>query len=428
MASCSQVSSLLQAYIDGELGHAEKSIFEQHLRECGPCRHELNEQNGCSARIFESMAEHRLQSCLRSRVLAHLPDMDPAVERGSHPTDPQYARRRYRSPVPHRWLAAAAVLVVAFVGFYASTRPERVPILDVAIGMVTFSDSDDAYHKQPGATRFEKVALTALVYPGGEYETLSEGRLALSLVGGSTVKVNHDSSLRLENNRRVEVAEGLTWFDVGHDKRLFNVNTPDGDIMVYGTTFVVEVRPDATTLTVTEGNVLVSNDKSKVGVSRGNQLVFQKGVPLGEPYPVDADAVAAWANAIVPDADALALFLRTLELRRSGQQSIPAIPVHGVWTLEGKRVNAIQLTWTPTGQVSGHCGYIVHVADDEGNLLYIDTLDGGLFNDPLRSEHQIPLGDSPLRGLKSAYIKLIPDHTSGSTEVPMKVSLVAVLE
>lgn len=374
------------------------------------------------------MAGHRLQSGLRARVLAHLPEMDPALERGSHPTDPQYAKRRYRSPVPHRWLAAAAVLVVAFVGLYVSTRPERVPILDVAVGMVTFSDGGDVYHKQPGATRFEKAVLTALVYPGGEYETLAQGRLALSLIGGSTVKANYNTSLTLEDNRRVDVAQGLTWFDVGYDKRLFNVKTPNGDIMVYGTKFVVEVAPGATTLTVTEGNVLVANDKGKVGVSRGNQLVFQKGVPLGEPYPVDADAVAAWADAIVPDADALALFLQTLELRRSGQQSIPAIPVHGVWNLEGKRVDAIQLNWTPTGQVNGHCGYIVHVADDEGNLLYIDTLDSTLFNDPLRSEYQITLGDAPLRDVRSVYTKLIPDHTNGSTEVPMTVRLVTVVE
>jgi hypothetical protein len=188
---------------------------------------------------------------------------------------------------------------------------------------------------------------------------------------------------------------------------------------------VVEVTPDATKVTVTEGDILVSNDLGKTGVSKGNQLVMRNGEPLAKPYPVDAAAVAAWADAIVPDPEAMALFLQTLEMRQAQHAAIQAVPVYAVWNLSKHRVEEIQLTWTSDGMASGHCGYIIHVADGNGNLLYIDTLDSALFNDVNRSEITLPLPGGPIAGVDVIHIKLVPDHTDGSTETEVGVNVVA---
>lgn len=425
MASCSQVSSLLQAYIDGELGNAEKSILEQHLRGCGLCQVELREQNACSAQMFETLSGERLQGSLRARVLAHLPEMDPALKQGSHPTDPQYARKRpRRSGIPKFLLAAAAAIVVIAGGFTYRKSTPPAP-LQPAAGMVTFSENDEVYSRTPEERTFQVAALKSLVRPGDQFETLARGRVAVSLVGGTIVKANYNAGFTIHDNRSVSVAQGPTFFDVGHDRRLFNVDTPNGDILVFGTAFVVEVSGDATTVTVTEGDVLVSNDLGKTGVSKGNQLVMRYGEPLAKPYPVDTAAVAAWADAIVPDPEAMALFLQTLELRQTQHAAIPAVPVYAVWNLSDRRVEEIQLTWTSDGMANGHCGYIIHVADGNGNLLYIDTLDSALFNDVNRSEIVLPLPGGPITGIDVIHIKLVPDHTDGSTETEVGVNVVA---
>ncbi len=428
MASCSQVSSLLQAYIDGELGHAEKSILEQHLRDCSPCRHELGEQNGCSAMIFESLASQRLHGSLRARVLAHLPEMDPAPRLGSHPTDPQYARRRPRAAAFPRLVLVAAASIVVMAGIYFSTTQSTPTVSrQPAMGMVTYSNGNEVFRKSANAETFLAADLKSLVRAGDQFETLAKGRLAVSLIGASIVKANYNSGLTIHDNRRVSVEQGLTFFDVGQDKRLFNVETPNGEILVFGTAFVVEVAASATKVTVTDGDILVSNDLGKTGVSKGNQLVFRKAERLPQPYPVDAAKEAAWADEIVLDPDALALFLQTLESRAALRDEIPAVPVHMVWNLSNRTVSEIQLDWVPDGRAVDHCGYIIHVADEKGNLIYIDTLASSLFDDANRNQAKLPLPGGPVTGIEELHIRLVPDHSDGTIETDMLVSAVATL-
>jgi hypothetical protein len=96
-----------------------------------------------------------------------------------------------------------------------------------------------------------------------------------------------------------------------------------------------------------------------------------------------------------------------------------------VWNLADRRVEEIQLNWTPDGKTTGHCGYIIHVADGNGTLLYIDTLDSTLFNDASRSQATLPLPGGPVTGVEVIHIKLVPDHTAGSIETEMNISVVA---
>lgn len=414
MASCSQVSSLFQAYIDGELGDAEKGILEIHLRECRSCQADLNEQSAFTERVFQSLGEQRFQGGLRSRVLAHLPEMDPALNLGSHPTDPQYARRRQQNtPFPRILAAAAAVLLVA-VGALLFRDTSAPVALKPVMGMITFNEGEEAFCKSTTESVYRSVELKSLVRADEEFETLAKGRLAMSLISGTVVKANYSSGFTVHDNRRISVAQGQTFFDVGHDQRLFNVETPDGKIVVFGTAFVVEVQKGATTLTVTKGTVLVSNSTGTTGVIKGNQLVFRKDEALRKPVPVDADAVAAWAYEIVPDADAEALFRQTLETRQELQDAIPAVPIYVVWNNENQRLKDIRLSWTPGSPLQVHCGYIIHVSDDKGELVLVDYLPGSLFDDVNRLQLDLPIPDGPISGVQVLYIKLVPDYREGA--------------
>lgn len=311
--------------------------------------------------------------------------------------------------------------------YFSTTQSTPTVSRQPVMGMVTYSNGNEVFRKSANAETFLAAELKSLVRAGDQFETLAKGRLAVSLISGSMVKANYSSGLTIHDNRRVSVDQGLTFFDVGRDKRLFNVETPNGDILVFGTAFVVEVAPSATKVTVTQGNILVSNDLGKTGVSKGNQLVFRNGERLAKPYPVDAVKEAAWADEIVPDPEAVALFLQTLESRVALRNEIPAVPVNIVWNLSDRSVSEILLEWVPDGRAADHCGYVIHVVDEKGNLIYIDTLASSLFDDVNRKTANLILPGGPVTGIEELHIKLVPDHSDGAIETDMNVSVVATL-
>lgn len=425
MASCSQVNSLFQAHIDGELGRSEKRILDEHLHECAACRAEMDRQKACTTQVFEALSDQRLMWGLRSRVLAHLPEMDPALRQGSHPTDPRFASRKTRGEFPWLVLGAAALLVLFATAFlYAPTQ--SAPGAAVPMGMVTFNDGSGVLRTEPGDEDYDSVALKSLVVAGERYETLDDGRLALALVGGSMVKVNHDSALTVVDNRRVTVEHGLTFFDIGRDRRHFYVETPTGEIMVFGTAFLVDVSGETTTVTVTEGDILVENSAGKTAVSRGNQVAFTRNDPMPKPRAVDTAPLMAWADAIVPDPGAMALFLETLEQRTAANMAIAAEPVYAVGPLKGRMVEEFILTWVPDSVADGHCSYTLYVTDTDGQLRMLDSIDGAVFDDPNRAQITITVPDAPIQDVDVLHIKLIPDYSTGDAEVEfVDVSAVA---
>lgn len=414
MASCSQVNSLFQAYIDDELGHAEKSILECHLRECGACREEMDAQNTCVARVFESLSEHRLSWGLRSQVLAHLPEMEASIRGGSHPTDPQYARARSRGRFPWAVMAVAAVVALVSVAVYElRVAPPAAGVSGAPVGMITFRDGDGVLSKAVDVNSYDVVALKSLVREQTDYVTLGDSRLAMILTGDSTVKANYNSGFRVTNNRRVMVNHGQTYFDIGRDRDYFRVNTPDGEIVVFGTAFLIDATPSGTTVTVTEGVILVRNGHGQVAVPKGCQLQFERGLPLATPHEVDIEPLMKWANDIIPDSDALALFWRMLGADYASVSSIPAEPIYAVRGLAGHSIEKIHVNWTPDGGL-GHCGYLIHVADGAGNLILLDTIDGRLFDNPEIDQTVIALPDGPISEVDVLHIRLIPDYTTGT--------------
>jgi len=433
VASCSQVNSLFQAYIDGELGHAEKSILEEHLHSCVACQKELAAQRAFGVKVVEALSDQRLIWGLRSRVLAHLPEMDAAPKYASHPTDPCLSSRKERSQLPWLLAGAAAVLVILSLGLVQTQTP-RLYEDSIAqereasnvVGMVTFNDGSGVVCQSQGESSPSLAALKSFVREDDRYETSSEGRLAIALVGNSLVKANYDTVLNVVDNRRIHVESGLTYFDVGRQKRHFYVDTPAGEIQVYGTAFVVDTARDSTTVTVAEGDILVRNGVGIAAVSIGNQLTFTRNEPMPMPHAVDVDRLVAWANAIVPDAGAMELFRQTLGLRGTENLSIPAEPVYALGNLAGRVVESIVVKWRPDGQTGGHCSYAIHVSDGQGHLRMLSTIDDSVFDVPGVETVEISVPDKPITGVNVLHIKLIPDHTDGDREADiLEVSAVA---
>jgi anti-sigma factor RsiW len=105
--NCKQADILISAYIDGELGDAEKKRFEKHIAECSSCKkklesmHVLSDQMRGLRRIEGDLAS-------RNRVIASVHEQiakEPAPK-------PVFV---FRIPVYAGWIAASAVVVAVLI-------------------------------------------------------------------------------------------------------------------------------------------------------------------------------------------------------------------------------------------------------------------------------------------------------------------------
>ncbi|WHI48609.1 FecR family protein [Microbulbifer sp. JMSA004] len=123
----------------------------------------------------------------------------------------------------------------------------------------------------------------------------------ISLPDGSEVKLNSNSKLRVIYNRderRTELVRGEAFFEVARQtSRPFTVSAGSANIRVLGTEFNVELNPENTRVSVTEGTVSVTESGSAPGLKPESvQLVKNQKVsvsdrglsPIGRTSPEEA--------------------------------------------------------------------------------------------------------------------------------------------
>jgi hypothetical protein len=424
VASCSQVNSFLQAHLDGELDVSEERILEAHLNTCPACRAKTKALAEFHEELIGSCAMHRLQHSLCSTVLAHLPEMAPQLNHGSHPTDPGIspARKTFRFPVA--LAVCAAVVLVGLLGLGLYFAGKTAPTGE-AIGMVVYAKGPSALQKNFQSPRFEPAKIKSLVSEGEELETLASTQMAVALARGSSIKLNEDTHIAIHDSRNVFVYRGQAYFDVGRDRRHFFVNTPAGEILVFGTTFVVEVANEATTVTVFEGDVLVSTPEGRSALSHGKRSTLRKDRAPSLPEAVADAQHQGWMVSMKPDAPSLSLFRQTIASQEAVAVAIPAESVYAIRNLREREIDGVMLRWAHDGVSSGHCGYFLHVSDSDDNLLFLDTIEGSVFDDAVTGELILTPIDGPITGVDVIHVRLIPDFAAGSLESTIQVNAVA---
>ncbi|WP_445363283.1 FecR family protein [Microbulbifer sp. ANSA003] len=123
----------------------------------------------------------------------------------------------------------------------------------------------------------------------------------INLSDGSEVKLNSNSELRViynRNERRTELVRGEAFFEVARQtSRPFTVTAGSANIRVLGTEFNVELNPQSTRVSVTEGTVSVSETDSAPGlgpesvqlVKNEKVSVSERGLsPIGQTSPEEA--------------------------------------------------------------------------------------------------------------------------------------------
>jgi mycothiol system anti-sigma-R factor len=106
--SCELTRTVLHGYLDGELDAARAAEFEHHLESCAACLAAFEAQESLRSSLHRARLYESAPASLRGKIDAALAADSP---------------KPYRWFVfPQVWLAAAAVLLIAFLGWpYAST-------------------------------------------------------------------------------------------------------------------------------------------------------------------------------------------------------------------------------------------------------------------------------------------------------------------
>jgi RNA polymerase sigma factor (sigma-70 family) len=137
----------------------------------------------------------------------------------------------------------------------------------------------------------------ALHARGPSYETVLGEQRSVVLADGSIVTLNTSSAIdvRMEKDRRaIQLLSGEALFAVVHDAaRPFDVVAGGTTVRAVGTQFDVDRRPGATTVTVVEGQVLVSGTgEDRLPLAAGQQVTL--GTQAAH-VPVRADTATAVA-------------------------------------------------------------------------------------------------------------------------------------
>jgi len=416
VASCAQVESLVQAYVDGELSAAEKAILEEHISECRMCTAALKRQRSTAALLFETLGEHRLNHDLTPMVMAHLPEMDPNHVRTSHDVTLRIKQQSdYRYLL--RALAPAMALTVLLVlgMMLALSWPPEGPADMRAVGMVTHQEGK-ILRSHESSTDRRHVALKAIVRENERFETDGDAALMITLAGPTLMKADKNTRLKVINEREVSVEIGQIWLNVCKDQRSFRVTTPSGDITVFGTVFNVEVTPDSTVVTVETGNVQVSNNVAFTQLEPGEQtqLIVEKK-PL-EKSQVDAHDLMAWADTIQPDPDAQKYFAETIK-----PQTVKVLRAEQVFVVDTSdhTVHSITFEWEPRPIIGNHCGYNIYVSDDQMTPLFKGHIPGNVFLDMERNEYELVVPEGvPIENKSVLHISVVPDTTTRAIETP----------
>lgn len=416
---------MLQAWIDNELGHAERVILEQHLAECPTCSGVLKQHQRSAALLFESLAECRLRHNLRRHVLDHLPEMEPSRLKARREDQVQrfsFLRRGMIARLAPLGAVAAVALLAVFLWYQwpqQGAESQIVGVVTFSKGSVTRQDAEDSLPNR--AELKDYVAL------GNRFETASDSRLMLSLRGPTQLKVAEKSQISVTGERDITVEQGRVWLSVAKSDRPFRIVTPTGEVTVLGTILDVNVETARTVVTVAEGHVAVRNDLAGAHVIAGQQIEMKKGEAGMSTRPVEPLIETRWAESITPDRAATEVFLTAVEVK--GATPLRAEQVFVVRANSGagtKTVPSFVVSWPPDRTSSDRCSYNIYVYNDAMVELFRTHIDGGVFKSGAEHSRVIQVPGGPIANVNVIHIKVVPDFSTGTQETPLDISALSI--
>jgi hypothetical protein len=210
-------------------------------------------------------------------------------------------RRKHR----HRqvWLVAAASVALAAVAIVTIRTAMNAP--DIVVASVTRA-TGDVKARASLWSGWKAASDRFAVHDGDTVMTGSNGRAALSLADGVSLRLDHDTRVAFEDGEHVDVLAGGVYVDSGAEGSAtpLQVRTPAGAVRHVGTQYEVRLVNAGTRLRVREGRVeLTPAEGRSHSVRAGEQVVVStSGVVAREPVATSGDEWE-WVLHVAPPFD-----------------------------------------------------------------------------------------------------------------------------
>ncbi len=152
------------------------------------------------------------------------------------------------------------VLILSVGGYYwMIPSPKSMASIVASVGTLSISDQDRDEGK---------------VKQGEWIQSQEDGQASLLLSDYSVVRMDHDTTLKIQKRRNVVLKHGRLFAEITRttSKDRFTIHTPEAQLTVLGTAFEVFSHNQETTVTVTEGKVQVEWDERSEVVSAGESI------------------------------------------------------------------------------------------------------------------------------------------------------------
>lgn len=189
----------------------------------------------------------------------------------------------------------ALLLVAAATGFARAAAP---------VAGVVISIEGKPEFKKAGAKAFKPLKFNEMLNEGDTVKTGPGVRVAVAFVGGAELRINENSSFKMESGggakpTSVYTEFGNAWTRLLHGKSGMQVRTPSAVAAVRGTEADVNQGDGPMTVKVYEGFVDVINPKGTTALRAGQQTsVAGGGSAPGAAKAMSVSDYGTWQNAL----------------------------------------------------------------------------------------------------------------------------------
>ncbi|MFC4308503.1 FecR domain-containing protein [Steroidobacter flavus] len=162
------------------------------------------------------------------------------------------------------WSVAAGVAIVGCATLLVMKPvPVTVATLEHLDGRLIASSSDSA---------LPAIAPGEFVVAGESLRTDAHSRAALRWPGGLSLRLDHETTIKLQSPTRVALAHGTVYVDAPDHDAPLSIATPLGVVHHIGTQYMVVALPDSLDVSIREGRVSIDSNASSVIASAGERI------------------------------------------------------------------------------------------------------------------------------------------------------------
>jgi len=225
-------------------------------------------------------ADHEDTAVRLLRLAGHRPEIDPrraarvqAAVKQRWQNRVEAKEKIVRFPVRRIVLSVAAVLVLGLTAVFWRADLLQSLLVGAPIAAVELVEGE-AWRALPGADGPAPLSANSELVAGSQVGTGTDGRLALRLADGHSLRLDRQSQVKFASATEIELTLGTLYVDSGGDHEAqVSILTRLGMVREIGTQFEVSLVEEGLRVRVREGRVEVLGGDERHEVLAGRQLI-----------------------------------------------------------------------------------------------------------------------------------------------------------